>query len=145
MPLNHVVFPNSPSLRLRSTLSLRYERLNRGRMRGYHIRIALKHKSHPSTSASDQFTPSSLFEQLPSHNPKSTARRNATVNPQKLKDYRFGPIRIDWADFDGMNSSALSTAGKGRVNTTGEAHCIMIRRTVFSISCRPSNRDFCTP
>ncbi|EIW79215.1 BRCA1-associated protein [Coniophora puteana RWD-64-598 SS2] len=76
-------------------------------MRGYHIRIALQKE----TVFPSQFIPNSLFQQLPSHPPKSTARRNATFNP-KHRDYRCGPVRIDWTDFDNMKPVATTAASK---------------------------------
>lgn len=81
--------------------------------RGYHIRIAVHRnvevsQSHPHTI--DTFVPSSLFERLPSHPPRSTSRKNAPFNPAH-KDYRYGPIRIDWTDFEHM-STAMAASSK---------------------------------
>ncbi|KAG2129212.1 uncharacterized protein EDB93DRAFT_1256339 [Suillus bovinus] len=94
-------------------------------LNSYHIRLALDRKtvdkslSHPDTV--DTFTPKALFQSLPSHRPKSTARRNALFNPAH-KDYRFGPIRLDWIDFE--SSSSTMYAGKekqaGRGPSTAE-------------------------
>ncbi|KAF8817504.1 BRCA1-associated protein [Phlegmacium glaucopus] len=68
-------------------------------MRGYHIRIVL----NPSKQLpSDSFVPASLFQPLPSHSHKSTLRRNTLSRPNLNKDYRVGPISIDWIDFDQM-------------------------------------------
>lgn len=64
-------------------------------MRGYHIRIVLNAKSQRSSQST--FTPDSIFDKLPTHPPNPTNRKNATFNSHK-KDYRFGPIRIDWMD-----------------------------------------------
>lgn len=103
-------------------------------MRGYHIRISLVAPSAPASSStatsgsykqasaiasaasgsrSDTFIPRYLFQQLPSHNPKSSARRNTLsvhstgahphVQNQKRTDYRHGPIRVDWVDFSHMD------------------------------------------
>ncbi|KAF7356872.1 RING finger protein ETP1 [Mycena venus] len=79
-------------------------------MRGYHIRISVQLKAgfnRPSSSTT--FTPGSVFVKLPAQTPKPTARRSATFNPRN-KDYRFGPIRIDWVDFE----MSEKTAGKAR-------------------------------
>ena len=75
-------------------------------MRGYHIQIFLH---SPSTSNTDTFIPTSLFQHLPAQTPRHTARRNALFNP-KHKDYRYGPIRFDWVDFDNMGT--ITTNGK---------------------------------
>src|SRR5262245_6250233 len=66
-----------------------------------HIRIRLQSKPHPPQPNSE-YIPASLFQLLPSHEPKPTSRRNALFNP-KHKDYRFGPIRIDWLDLETSN------------------------------------------
>lgn len=86
-------------------------------MRGYHIRIAVQRKteisqSHPSVV--DTFLPKSVFEHLPSQSAKPTSRRNATFNPAH-KDYRFGPIRLDWIDFESMSAYT----GKTNENVRG--------------------------
>ncbi|KAH7907261.1 hypothetical protein BJ138DRAFT_1014815 [Hygrophoropsis aurantiaca] len=78
-------------------------------MRGYHIRIIVHRKteisqSQPHSSSTDTFIPKNLFQHLPSHSPKSTSRRNALFN-HTHKDYRYGPIRLDWIDFENMNTA----------------------------------------
>ncbi|KAJ7746861.1 hypothetical protein DFH07DRAFT_889398 [Mycena maculata] len=78
-------------------------------MRGYHIRISVHLKA--GGNPSDTFTPGSVFAKLPAQPPKPTARRNALYNPRN-KDYRFGPIRLDWVDF-GMSDKPASY-GKAR-------------------------------
>ncbi|KAJ6485882.1 hypothetical protein C8R45DRAFT_1062723 [Mycena sanguinolenta] len=77
-------------------------------MRGYHIRIFIQPKTN-SNSSPDTFTPSSIFANLPAQSPKPVTRRNSTLNPRH-KDYRFGPIRLDWVDFDMSDK----TIGKAR-------------------------------
>ncbi|KAI9066959.1 zf-UBP-domain-containing protein [Trametes sanguinea] len=102
-------------------------------MRGYHIRITLVAPSEqPQTatsasykqtssiasgsshSGSHPFVPTSLFQQLPSHNPKSLGARRNTLSvysgslekqaeSRARADYRLGPIRIDWADLSDMD------------------------------------------
>ena len=72
-------------------------------MPGYHIQIVLNpenslHQPHP-----DSFIPASLFQPLPSHSPKSTHRRDTLSRPILNKDYRTGPIRVDWIDFEEMS------------------------------------------
>ncbi|KAH7929115.1 BRCA1-associated protein [Leucogyrophana mollusca] len=81
-------------------------------MRGYHIRVVVHRKaeisqSHPHSSSVDTFIPKNLFQHLPSHPPKPTARRNALFNPAH-KDYRYGPIRLDWIDFEDMNTAVYT-------------------------------------
>jgi hypothetical protein len=73
-------------------------------MPGYHIQIVLNpprtlHQPHP-----DSFIPASLFQPLPNHSPKSTLRRDTLSRPNFNKDYRTGPIRVDWIDFEQMSS-----------------------------------------
>jgi BRCA1-associated protein len=110
---------------------------------GYHIRISLTtHTSiaAPSTSSSfkqthipagEPFVPSSLFQHLPAHPPNKTSRRYTIHHSQSAqsdvsdqvsesdqgkgyKDYRFGPLRIDWVDFDTMNLEAAKKGGVGK-------------------------------
>jgi BRCA1-associated protein len=82
-------------------------------MRGYHIRISVQLKAGSTQpSSSPFFTPGSVFVKLPAQTPKPTARRNAIYNPRN-KDYRFGPIRLDWVDFDMSEKTGYST-GKAR-------------------------------
>ncbi|KAJ6496777.1 hypothetical protein DFH09DRAFT_1204991 [Mycena vulgaris] len=80
-------------------------------MRGYHIRISVQLNAG-STLPSDLFSPGSVFVKLPAQKPKPTARRNSLYNPRN-KDYRFGPIRLDWVDFQMSDKTAYS-AGKAR-------------------------------
>ena len=89
-------------------------------MRGYHVRIVVQRKteisqSHPSVV--DTFLPKSLFEHLPSQPAKPTSRRNAVFNPAH-KDYRFGPIRLDWIDFENMSAYV----GKPNQTVKGTRH-----------------------
>ncbi|KAJ7743093.1 hypothetical protein B0H16DRAFT_1561823 [Mycena metata] len=77
-------------------------------MRGYHIRISLKAGSNQPSPLS----PGSVFVKLPAETPKPTTRRNALYNHHN-KDYRFGPIRLDWVDFEMSDKTAYS-AGKAR-------------------------------
>ncbi|KAA1468807.1 zf-UBP-domain-containing protein [Dentipellis sp. KUC8613] len=76
-------------------------------MRAYHIRIVVHPKLFASTShpqPTDTFIPTSLWQHLPAQTPKPTTRRNAIFNPAH-KDYRFGPVRIDWVDFETMSKN----------------------------------------
>jgi hypothetical protein len=75
-------------------------------MRGYHIRIRVtvwpastKTPAKSAAWAADTFVPKSIFEILPSHTPKKTSRKNAILG-SKRRDYRYGPIRIDWLDLE---------------------------------------------
>lgn len=97
---------------------------------GYHIRISvLKPIPTPSTSSSykqshldtSTFIPTSLFHSLPPHPPKSTARRytvhharpqilGASEEKNESADYRFGPLRVDWVDFDNMDLDGAKKA-----------------------------------
>ncbi|KIM44535.1 hypothetical protein M413DRAFT_442504 [Hebeloma cylindrosporum] len=95
--------------------------------RGYHIRIVLNPESHPSSSSqipSNSFIPASLFQPLPSHSAKSTARRNTFSRSQApTKDYRQGPIIVDWMDFDHMGSLGKEKdRGRGPAEATFVPH-----------------------
>ncbi|KAK0488929.1 BRCA1-associated protein 2-domain-containing protein [Armillaria novae-zelandiae] len=79
-------------------------------MRGYHIRIIVSLKK----DSPDTAVPPSFFQHLPSHKPNSTSRRNATFNPGN-KDYRFGPIRLDWSDR--MSVPTSNAVGKERAHS----------------------------
>jgi BRCA1-associated protein len=76
-------------------------------MRGYHINIRLQ-SSPESKTSSTSFIPASLFQHLPAHKAKLTARRNSLFNPAH-QDYRFGLIRLDWVDFEDMSKAAYNT------------------------------------
>ena len=78
-------------------------------MKGFHIRLSLSNKSDSAAT----FVPSALFDKLPAHKPALIHRRNATFNP-KHKDYRFGPVRIDWLD-----KMSLSSSGKEKAHDYG--------------------------
>lgn len=106
-------------------------------MRGYHIRIILQPRTEISTSQphlSDNFTPTSLFQHLPAQQPKPTARRNALFN-HRHKDYRFGPIRLDWIDFEDMsanknkNQNTYATASSGKEKERGRGAFIQLLYT----------------
>ncbi|RDB23862.1 RING finger protein ETP1 [Hypsizygus marmoreus] len=100
-------------------------------MRGYHIRLTLYRKAEISQSqphATDSFIPSRLFQHLPAHKPKSTNRRNALFNPQN-KDYRFGPIRIDWVDFEQMSKAPYSAVGKEKEHGRGTVEATFVSNT----------------
>ncbi|KAJ6581197.1 BRCA1-associated protein [Mycena capillaripes] len=88
-------------------------------MRGYHIHISIQLKAGSTQpSSSRTFTPGSVFVKLPAETPKPTARRNTIYNPRN-KDYRFGPIRLDWVDFV-MSEKAAYSAGKAREYSRAE-------------------------
>lgn len=87
---------------------------SRSIMRGYHITIRVTAQSTstttktPTTTAktgtparaawtTNTFIPKSIFESLPSHTPRKTSRNNSILG-SKRRDYRHGPIRIDWLD-----------------------------------------------
>ncbi|KAJ3787552.1 BRCA1-associated protein 2-domain-containing protein [Lentinula aff. detonsa] len=80
-------------------------------MHGFHVRIVLSTKNQNSSNTS---IPHNIFDKLPAHRPNPINRKNATFNPHQ-KDYRFGPIRIDWMDSNISASAAFhNSAGKER-------------------------------
>ena len=104
-------------------------------MRGYHIRIRVTVRSTstatktPTTTVAtgtparaawttDTYVPKSIFESLPSHTPKKTSRKNATLG-SKRRDYRYGPIRIDWLDLKSA-SQPSSSIKKPKSGTKGD-------------------------
>ena len=95
-------------------------------MRAYHVRIILHHASSSKSEQTDTFTPLSLWQPLPTHPFRSTARKNATFNPRG-KDYRFGPIALDWVDFDSMSSSLFVSKGKADPKGAFTTLCIFAR------------------
>ena len=87
-------------------------------MRGYHIQIVLNPTDHIShQSPPDPFVPDSLFQSLPSHSPKSTLHKSTLSRPNLNKDYRVGPISVDWTDFDQMSS--ITHGGRKAKEHTG--------------------------
>ncbi|KAH9940940.1 zf-UBP-domain-containing protein [Epithele typhae] len=99
-----------------------------------------KHTSSISTHESARpspFIPSSLFQPLPSHPPRYASRRNTlsayprpgagpntdrSLDARPRKDYRLGPIRVDWVDFSDMDAPGASlpkpSLGKEREGST---------------------------
>jgi BRCA1-associated protein len=85
-------------------------------MRGYHVIIRVTIPPTPTTAktptktsaawATNTFVPKSIFESLPSHTPRKTSKKNAILG-SKRRDYRYGPIRIDWLD---LKSSTRTTS-----------------------------------
>ncbi|KAF4570022.1 hypothetical protein EYR40_009007 [Pleurotus pulmonarius] len=93
-------------------------------LRGYHIQISLFPASEASLqSTAQEFIPFSLFQTLPAQPPRPTNRRNA-VNSYKGKDYRFGPIRIDWVDFETMSMASHLHVGKERERSSSRGPAI---------------------
>ncbi|KIJ20810.1 hypothetical protein PAXINDRAFT_174236 [Paxillus involutus ATCC 200175] len=100
-------------------------------MRGYHVQIIVQRKaeisqSHPQVV--NTFVPKSLFQHLPSQPPKPTSRRNALFNPVH-KDYRFGPIRLDWIDFENMNTAVYTGREKDTIKGPATATFVPHART----------------
>lgn len=119
---------------------------------GYHIRISLTKPIHvpvPAESSSfkqtyfdtsssrSTFTPTSLFQLLPAHPQKQSARRYTIHHPRltqeellgnntssdssaSQKDYRLGPLRIDWVDFDTMDLEGVKKSGVGKEKQTAQ-------------------------
>jgi hypothetical protein len=101
-------------------------------LNGYHIRLALHRNIIDDPDIIHTFTPKALFQSLPLHHPKPTARRNALFNPAH-KDYRFGPIRLDWIDFEIANSAMY--AGKEKQAGRGASNYHDITRTRVQAAC----------
>ena len=98
-------------------------------MRGYHIRIRVTVQSTPPATktpgkparaawATDTFIPKSIFENLPSHTPRKTSKNNAILG-SKRRDYRYGPIRIDWLDLKSSPQPSSSNIEKPKTSAKG--------------------------
>ena len=99
-------------------------------MPGYHIQIVLN-PENSSRPQPDSFIPAALFQPLPSHSPKSTLRRDTLSQPILNKDYRTGPIRIDWIDFEQM-SSVLHSGKKVKEHGRGvKLHSTFVPQSPF--------------
>lgn len=115
---------------------------------GYHIRISLTKPAPTSSSSSSYkqthldtslFIPASLFQALPVHPPRSTARRYTVHHPRtpavgspaqpiEHRDYRFGPLRVDWVDFDNMDLEGAKKVGGGKEKEK-------VKRGVYAFYC----------
>jgi hypothetical protein len=83
----------------------------------YHIRLRL----HESDDDSALFVPTFLFQNLPAQ--KARPPRKTATHHHSRKDYRFGPIRIDWMDFEDTNKATYTGAGvKGGRGTLPSRH-----------------------
>ncbi|KAF8636412.1 hypothetical protein AX17_003594 [Amanita inopinata Kibby_2008] len=97
-------------------------------MRGYHICILVHQKqelsqSHPPRA--EQLIPRNIFSRLPAQKPKPTTRRSTQADPLS-KDYRFGPIRIDWMDIEGSNNPNQGISWQNRDRGRGPAEATFI-------------------
>lgn len=69
----------------------------------FHNKVYLSSSNPALNTSSDVFVPRSLFQHLPDHN---LPVRTVNSNPQlpkynwARKDYRLGPLRLDWIDFE---------------------------------------------
>ncbi|KIL00751.1 hypothetical protein PAXRUDRAFT_821333 [Paxillus rubicundulus Ve08.2h10] len=100
-------------------------------MRGYHVQIIVQRQAEISQSHPhivNTFVPKSIFQHLPSQLPKPTSRRNAFFNPDH-KDYRFGPIRLDWIDFENMNTAVYTGREKDTIKGPATATFVPHART----------------
>ncbi|KAI5121493.1 hypothetical protein M0805_006530 [Coniferiporia weirii] len=73
----------------------------------YRIRLQIRKQSslrETQASANHEF-PRSLLDPLPSHSAAPISKRRDTLHSGGNRDYRYGPIRIDWLDFEVMSSS----------------------------------------
>ena len=88
----------------------------------YHIRIQLDIQARfrvTGTSQTNTHTPTDLFEHLPSHSPAQLSKRRDTLRRGHGKDYRFGPLRVDWVDFEPVENN-MALLGKDRNKESGE-------------------------
>ncbi|KAJ3571914.1 hypothetical protein NP233_g3431 [Leucocoprinus birnbaumii] len=92
-------------------------------MRGYHLIVSVS----PALDH-NLFTPKFIFQRLPQHKP-SLYRRRSSLNHAKGKDYRKGPLQIDWMDFE-MNESSTrrqhANTGKEKDRGKGPAEATFV-------------------
>lgn len=85
-------------------------------MRGYHIRISLSSSNISSLSQNQiiypVITPNSVFAPLPVHKARPLPATSSLTSSGR--DYRLGPLRIDWVDFYDMSATTFSGTGKER-------------------------------
>ena len=90
----------------------------------FHIRLQLDRQARfrgTGTTPTNTYTPKDLFEPLPSHSPVQLSKRRDTLRRGRGRDYRFGPIRIDWVDFQhNQGEMAAGVSGKERGVENGE-------------------------
>lgn len=106
----------------------------------YHIRIQTDGRQKSGFSnqkrQGDTYTsllPRNLFDALPAHTALPISKRRDTQTAKK--DYRYGPIRIDWVDFiDASTNEENMASGK-----SGSAldKAVSDEWRTCSIQCRP--------
>lgn len=129
--------------------------------RGYHIKITLNHqpsaRSYSSAAGkkeSQTFIPASLFQPLPGHHHGPTSSRFSSANQRNFgrslseqdKDYRFGPISVDWVDFDRMGSlgslSASTSGGSKEKGRRGQPGAHLLVFNLFLTNLSRSSRGY---
>ncbi|KAF9462930.1 hypothetical protein BDZ94DRAFT_1282774 [Collybia nuda] len=98
-------------------------------MRGYHIRITVDQTTQASLSQSrpaDIFVPSHLFQRLPTHKP---GNRSYPTFKSHHQDYRFGPLRVEWVDFEDMSRVSFNVVGKEKNPGRGPMEATFVPNT----------------
>lgn len=102
-------------------------------MRGYHIIISVKSEDEIK-GAAQTFTPKHIFQRLPPHKP--SLNRRDSINQEETKDYRFGPLRVDWMDFerqgDLLGRKPSVSTGKERERRGGSFHSSSMNSVMYS-------------
>lgn len=84
-------------------------------MQGYHVIVSVKTTDTSKTADKTRvFTPKHIFQRLPHHKSSPTCLR-ASIGQPNGGDYRIGPLRIDWMDFE-----TRETASRRQSNSTGK-------------------------
>lgn len=82
-------------------------------MRGYHFIISLRITE--DTQESQAFTPKHIFQHLP----RSKSSRIVSLHSRDKSDHRFGPLRIDWMDFEIDGATDRRPFGKEKQSKRG--------------------------
>jgi BRCA1-associated protein len=103
-------------------------------MLGYHLIISVNGAKHSPESRSEiTFTPKHIFQRLPLHKPSLSCRRSS-VGQVGDKDYRKGPLKIDWMDFEvkeGVGRRQSISTGKEKERGRGMHYKIPALETLM--------------
>ncbi|PFH51915.1 hypothetical protein AMATHDRAFT_190526 [Amanita thiersii Skay4041] len=94
-------------------------------MQPFHFLISLHHRDQNTKL----FVPNHIFAPLPNHSPSLAVSRKAHFDfdsKSQIKDYRFGPIHIDWMDIIDSRNQSHANPGKRRDRKQGPAEATFI-------------------
>ncbi|EKM81812.1 hypothetical protein AGABI1DRAFT_118883 [Agaricus bisporus var. burnettii JB137-S8] len=91
-------------------------------MRGYHFIISLRITE--DIQESQAFTPKHIFQHLP----RSKSSRIVSLHSRDKSDHRFGPLRIDWMDFEIDGATDRRPFGKEKQSKRGPAEATFVSK-----------------